>query len=489
MWIALTAALAWAVPTPEEATAAMQEVNARTTGVGFVFLLDSSQSVEPLTEALLSDIADLVNVLPEGDEVAILAFHTRPYHALPRTKITEKGRAELVGRVRKLDLPGGFDRDLGDGLNELGKLLAEPEAPRFQHVIGVSNFCHAPTTMSEWGSGVAGCSPIRNQNLIGKHVKALVEDRRIVARWFPLRDKADLVDVAGADAARRQLGGELVTDSPHSWLQNFRERIASERPRPVAAHDGRHAGFTVSASRPDAEGFVDVTLTGTAKVLDLELENLRWTGLEGELPSALILSPSATVRARVVAPAGPLSLFRRTDTVPVAITVAADGKLRPAAALALLGVDAVQRDLKGSLTLEAERQYGPSPLVSALILLAVAALSGFAAVVVRGRIMPLQLGGRLTARFQGGPRVELNIAQLREAGVVLPFDGSSPSIGEPKRAALVLRVRRPIWQLSAEVDIHSADVEINGKAARQGTHPVVPGATSFRAGEWRLAWE
>ena len=62
MWIALTAALAWAVPTPEEATEAMQEVNARTTGVGFVFLLDSSQSVEPLTEALLSDIADLVNV-------------------------------------------------------------------------------------------------------------------------------------------------------------------------------------------------------------------------------------------------------------------------------------------------------------------------------------------------------------------------------------------------------------------------------------------
>jgi ClpP class serine protease len=83
--------------------------------------------------------------------------------------------------------------------------------------------------------------------VIGKQVTALVEDRRLAVRWFPVRDSADLVDMAGADAARRQFGGDLLSDAPCTWLQNFRERLVSERPRPVATHDAREAAFTPRA--------------------------------------------------------------------------------------------------------------------------------------------------------------------------------------------------------------------------------------------------
>lgn len=489
MWIVLLAALASAVPTPEEATAAMTVVNDRTHGMGFVFLLDSSRSVEALTEGVRGDIADLVNVLPEGDEVTIVAFHTRPYVSLARTRVTEAGRQKLVDSIRTLDLPGGFDRDLGDGLNELALLLAEPSAAHFQHVVGISNFCHEPTTLSAWGSGARGCSPIRNQNVIGKQVKALVDDRRLAVRWFPVRDSADLVDMAGADAARRQFGGELLSDAPGTWLQNFRERLASERPRPVATHDAREAAFTLTASAPDEAGNLQLTLTSTAAVLDLELENLAWTGLEGAPPSSLRLSPSATIDARLLLPPGPLSLFRRNERVDVPAAITADGRLGPSAALSVLALEPRRRGLSAEVTLTVVREVGPSPAVSVLLLAAIFVLSGTAAVFVRGRIMPLQLGGTLNARFQGGPRTPLPIASRKEAAIVLPAGGGTPSLGEAKQAALILRVRRPVWQLQAEVQVNAEDVEINGKPARPGVHAIVPGATSFRAGEWRLTWE
>lgn len=489
MWIALLAALASAVPTPEEATAAMTAVNDRTHGVGFVFLLDSSRTVEALTEAVRGDIADLVQVLPEGDEVTILAFHTRPYASLPRTRITHAGRAKLVESIRTIDLPGGFDRDLGDGLNELAALLSDPAAAQFQHVVGISNFCHAPTTMSEWGTGARGCGPIRNQNVIGKRVKPLVEERRLQVRWFPVRDGADLVDMAGADAARRQFGGELLSDAPATWLQNFRERITAERPRPAAAHDAREARFTLTASEPDREGNLQLTLTSTAHTLDLALENLAWTGLEGAPPSALLLSPSVTLPARLLVPPGRLSLFRRNDRVDVPVQLTADGRLGPAAALSVLALEPRRPDLSAVLSVAVTREVGPPPAVSALLLFAIFVLGGSVAVLVRGRIMPLQLGGTLHARFQGGTRTPLPIAHRREAAIVLPADGGAPTLGEADRAALILRVRRPVWQLYAEVEVKAANVEINGKPVQPGIHAIVPGATSFRAGEWRLTWE
>jgi hypothetical protein len=489
MWFALAASFALAVPTPEQATAALTEVNARAHDVGFVFLLDSSQSVEPLTEPLRDDIANLVAVLPEGDQVAVLAFHTRPYLAVPRTRITEPKRAALVEKIRRLDLPSGFDRDLGDGLDQLAKLLADPDAAPFQHVVGVSNFCHAPTTLSAWGSGVRGCGPVLNQGIIGKQVKPLVEAKRLSVRWFPIRDKDDVVDVAGADAARREFGGDLVTDAPSTWLQNLQARLVAERPRPLAAADTRDTEVTLTLSAPDAEGNVAVTVGHTGRVLDLKLSNLRFQGLAGTLPTSLELKPSATFGATLAVPDGPFSPVRRRDRVDVAVALTADGELGPAAALSALGLDDERKDLVARTTVSAQRVYGPPPALSALILVSLVGVTGLAAVLVRGRMMPLRLDGSLTARFRGGARVPLAVADRREAAVVLDDTQGTARLGAVDAAAIVLRVRRPVWQLHAEVQIQHNDAEINGKPAARGTHPVVPGATSFRVGEWRLTWE
>ena len=485
----LVLAAALAAPSPEEVTADLARVGARARPVEYVFLLDTSQALEATSESLRPDIARLVEVAPVGDAVTILTFHARHFAVLPRTVIDAAGRPALAEKVRTMDFAAGYDRDLGDGLHGLAEHLGQAATPDFVYVFGVSNFCHAPTVTSAWSSGGRGCSTIRNQARIGELLAPLRESSRVRAVWFPVSVKDAPADPAGAAAAVHEVGGELVTDGPNAWLQNFAARLVGERARAAATADTKDAGFTLEVvSPPDEGGVVEVELRPTARVLELELTEVVVTGATGAVPAHLGLAEPARLHLQMEPPPTPWSLFPREDSVKVKLTVSGEGQLGPASAIHLWGMSGRRSRLEAQTLVDVPRRYG-LPLPAALGLLAVIFVgAGFGAVLVRGRMMPLRLGGTFSARFRGGARQALAIAELAEAAIVLEPEGRA-RIGKREDAAIVLRVRRPVWRLYGEVQIRVPDAEINGRKVSPGTHQVVPGATSIRTGEWRLTWE
>lgn len=488
MWLVLTAVAGLAAPTPAETEAALTKVNGRSPPVGYVFFLDTSQSMEVSSEALRTEIAALVETIPEGDTVEIIAFHVRPFIAMEPTRVTAANRVQLADTIRKVDLPAGYDRDLGAGLDLLADELSARNAPEFVHVFGVSNFCHSPTMLSQWSSGARGCGPVRNQAAIGKKLTKRRAADRLSVHWFPVHGTSDSVDATGIAAAMAEIGGERVTDDPATWLQNYRARLVSERARPVALADAAAPAFTVEAGAATAEGTVTLTLHNTARVLDLELDALELVGATTTSTAPLLLDPIATLPVSLTVPAPPWSLFPREDDVSVEVTLRAKGRLGPAPALSLWGMNATHRGMEATVTVPVHRSYGLSGLAAAAVLAGVFAVSGFTAVWVRGKLMPVRLGGTLYARHKGGPRQPLNIADAATASIVLTPEGAA-RLGKVDEASVVLRARRPLWTLQAQVDIRTDDVEINGQPAKRGVHRVVPGATSLRVGDWRLAWE
>lgn len=483
-----TLAAALAAPSPEEVTAALRRVDGRAPPVEYAFLLDTSQAMQAESQALLPQIVRLVELAPAGDSVTVITFSNRPYEVLPRTTITDASRAALAEKLRVLVLPSGFDRDLGDGLHTLAEHLVEPGAPSFVHVVGVSTFCHAPTVTSPWSSGGRGCGTIRNQAKIGSIVSTLRDSGRVRASWFPVNAKDAPADPAGAAAAVHELGGELVTTAPKAWLETFVSRLPAERARPAAAADAKAPGFTIVAGEADAEGRIPLELTATTKALDLELTDVRAEGVDGSVVGQLSLATPARLEVRPKLPRAPWSLFPRQDSVKVDITISGEGALAPAPAVDLWGIRRQTGRLSTTISVPVARHYG-LPIGAGLgILVLVFFGAATAAVGVRGKLMPLRLGGTIAARFRGGTRQELTVSERSEAAIVLDPDGRA-RVGKREEAAIVLRVRRPWWTLYGEVHIRVNDAEINGRPVKNGIHKVVPGATSIRAGDWRLTWE
>lgn len=480
---------ALAAPSPEEVTAAVERVDKRAPAVEYALLLDTSPALLPESQALLPEVARLIEVAPVGDAITLITFSNRPYEVLPRTVITAAGRSALAEKVRTLSLPSGFDRDLGDGLHTLAEHLADPQGSEFVHVLGVSNFCHSPTVTSPWSSGGRGCGTIRNQARIGAVLGTVRASGRVHAAWFPVNAKDAPVDPAGAAAAIHEIGGELITDAPKSWLQTFVSRLPAERARPVALADARAPGFSLRVAGPvDEAGTVPLEVTGTTRALDLTLTHLEATGIEGPLPAELPLTTPAQLAVVVKVPRPPWSLFPRQDSVNVEVTLSADGTLGPAPAVDLWGIRRQTSRLTATISVPVERKFG-LPLGAGLGVLAATFLTAAGgAVLIRGKLMPLRLGGTIAARFRGGPRQELPVAERAEAAIVLDPDGRA-RVGKREEASVVLRVRRPWWTLYGEVHIRVNEAEINGRPAKNGIHKVVPGATSIRAGDWRLTWE
>lgn len=488
-FLLLAAVVALASPN-EQANEALRVLNQKAPPVGYVFLLDTSAAMEKTSKALREEVAALVEVVPAGDVVEVIAYHIRPFVALKPTTITEAGRADLVTQIRALELPSGYDRDLGAGLDVLARDLSRADAPRFQHAFVVSTFCHAPPVSSAWSSGGRGCSPIRNQGAIGQQVSKLVEEGRLAVRLFPVAGESVPVDPAGLDSTVREFGGAVVPDNVSSWLKNWRARLVAERIAPIVASDIKRAGIEVSViSAPTSEQPVaTIELRSTAILLDLDLEGLVVEGAKGAVSPVLALSPAAQIEVPVAVPRGPLSFFPRHDTVDVRLGFTADGQLGPASSLKFYGYDGRRKGLKAEIVVPMDRSYGLSPVAGLSAMLAVFVSSGLLAVYLRGRLMPLRLGGEFSFRARGGQRTGLALAERVDAPLQFVADGTV-RLCKPDEATVVIRVRRPLWRMSAEVVVRTAGVEINGKPVPIGVHAVVPGAVSIRFGETRLNWE
>ncbi len=489
----LLLAIAPALAAPdEEVAAALAELGARAEAVGHVFLLESSLAMTPTTEPLRAQIADLVATLPDGDSVEIIAYHARPHVALKRTTITDANRTKLYEQVKALDLTSAADRDLGAGLDELARELVSKNAPQFQHAFVVSSFCHAPTVTSPWASGGRGCSPIRNQANIGDALEPLLSEGRLDVRLFPVSAPQSAVDPAGVDAAVRELGGQVVTGDAAAAIDNYRGRLAVERVALMVADDAKHAHFEARLlNTPTTESPVArLELRVVSRLLGLSLSNVTVGGTDAAVAKDLSLAPTAVIEVPLRVPGGPLSLFPRTDRVDVAVQVSADGQLLPVAALKPFGIDGRRAGLATTVTVPVERRYGLSVIQGLALLTLIFVGSGLAAVYVRGRLMPLRLGGSFSYRPHSGARVPLD-ASLGERAQVGFSEGPEGSIraSGSDTPFVLFRVRRPLWKLHAEVEVRVDGVEMNGRPLARGVHPVVPGAVSLLYRDRRLNWE
>ncbi len=489
----LLLALAPATAAPdEEVAAALAELGARAEPVGHVFLLESSLALAPTTEPLRARIADLVASLPDGDTVEIIAYHARPHVALKRTEITDANRTKLYEQVKSLDLTSAADRDLGAGLDELARQLASKDAPRFQHAFVVSSFCHAPTVTSPWASGGRGCSPIRNQSGIGDGLEPLLSEGRLDVRLFPVAAPQQAVDPAGVDAAVRELGGQVITGDAAAAIDNYRGRLAVERLALMVADDARHAHFEARLlNQPTSESPVaQLELRVVSRLLGMQLSNVTVAGTDAPVAASLALAPTATIDVPLHVPRGPPSIFPQTDRVEVSVQVSADGQLLPEAALKPFGIDGKRAGLSTTIAVPVERRYGLGLLQGLALLCGVFAGSGLGAVYLRGRLMPLRLGGSFSYRPIHGSRVALD-ASLGERAQVGFFEGAEGSIraGTGEGAFVVFRVRRPLWKVHAEIDVRVDGVEMNGRPLARGVHPVVPGAVSLLYRDRRITWE
>ena len=394
--------------------------------------------------------------------------------------------------MRALDLSSGYDRDLGAGLARLAESLSREGAPTYQHAFIVSSFCHQPSVASPWSSGGRGCSAIRNQSEIGARLEALVAENRLDVRLFPLATKDNPVDAAGLDAASREFGGRVVTDGAAAWLGNFRARLPFERIAPSVRGEGREPRIvaTLLNEPSSAAPVATIQLAPSTTLLTMKLEKITVKGAAGPVSTELDLRPGATLEVPLRMPRPPLSLFPRSDHVTVNVEIVADAKLGPREAIRLFGLNAAAPGVSAQLSVPVARHYGLSAAQAALALLGVFVGSGIAAVVVRGRMMPLQLGGTFSYRYQSEARVALDTSLGRRAEVGFAAgSGGAVRVAPAAESFVVIRVRRPVWKVLAEVEVRADGVEINGRPAGRGVHAVVPGAVSLLHGDWRLNWE
>lgn len=479
-------------PAGEELVAAYAEA---APAADHMFLLDTSISMLPTAEAARADVARFVEAIPAGDTVEIVAFHTRPSIALPATKVTDEGRAELVARVRDLELNAAKDQDLGAGIAYATGSLNRTNAAPVQFLYVVSSFCHAPAFQSDWDSGGRGCRAIRGLERMTSDFREGRGDRLLVTTLFPLAPVGREVYEPGVKAVEgvfSAAGETTVASVPFAaFLDDVRAQIPVRRLRPLAAAEAARFAFGVAIERaPTAADPTGVLrLTSGLQDLDARLTGVRVDGHVGtEAPSELLLAPDATLPVAFELPLPPVSLFPGTQTLEFPVTVRADGTLLPEAGLRAAGVDPARPGLEATTVVTISRTYGLPLHVAVLAVLGVFGVVGFATLLVRARLAPRRLGGTFVYRKGSGPRRELDIAQLDEAGIVVRAEGEL-GVGRPRDAVLILRMRRPFFTSYAEVEIRAKDVEINRKKVAPGRHRIVAGATSFQFGDYRLTWE
>jgi hypothetical protein len=163
-----------------------------------------------------------------------------------------------------------------------------------------------------------------------------------------------------------------------------------------------------------------------------------------------------------------------------------EGELRlmPETAWSAMGIEPVQPTQTWDLVVPVTREIGDTKTTLALGVGFLGALGGLA-VIVRRAFLRRPLTGHFWWRHNNGPRETLHLSSLREANVMVFPDGNL-GVGPPDKAILT------IWKASkteAFVEVKQDGIEINTRRVSKGRYPIVPGATSFQMGEYRLTWE
>ncbi len=455
--------------------------------------LETTGPLKKVAESAREPIARLVEALPAGDRVEIVALHTRSSPVLPRRTVDEAGRAALAQEIRSLELPSAKSSDLGAGLTALAASVdgAPDDGPRM--VLFMGSFCHSPPLGSIWADGGYGCRAIRSFDKLQQLYDEGKGHDLVAVRLFPVTTPEQAAHDGGVESIRAFFepkgSVQVVTEPFAQWLDVLRTRSADERLAPLARAEAGKLALTAEVVKQpsDTEPTAEIQLSTGLRRLAFEATTVTVEGARA--PAGPIrLDPTGTLTLEVDVPEPSFSLVPRTDEVDMPVRVRIDGVLAPSDALQAAGVDPVRSGLTAEVTLRAARAYGLPPARSALMFASALLLSGAGVLVVRRKVTPLRLGGTFSWRRAGGPRHPLSIEHLAEAAIVVQPDGSL-AVGRREDALLVLRVERPLWKTHATVEIRVPNAEINTHPVGTGRHEVVAGATSLQFRDYRLSWE
>lgn len=459
----------------------------------WTFVLQTAGPLRADAEAAREPIARLIEALPAGDRVEVVAVHTRTVPVLAVRTIDEGGRAALAAELRALEIPSAKSTDLGAAFSFLSTGVSPVPSGAAHFVLMVGDFCHSPSLESQYADGGYGCRIVRGFDKLDAAFDSGADRSTTEAVLFPTRTEATPVHPAGLNEAQAYFGpaATVVTATqPFApWMEETRDRVAATRLRPLARAEALGLALQVRVEEaPTLE-----RPTGTL-VLDTGLRHLGFAAhditLDGArtTTSALTLSPSGALPIAVDVAKPPFSLLPAKDIVEIPLRIKLDGELAPADGLRALGVDPTRAGVEGTVVLQVVRHYGLSPLRSLSLAVSLGLLTVATVLVARRRLRPLRLGGSFSYRHAGGPRQPLAIEQLADAPIVVLPDGSL-GVGRREDALLVLRVERPLWKMRATAEIRAENTEINTRRAAPGRHAVVPGATSFQFRDYRLSWE
>lgn len=455
------------------------------------FVLDTSGEMLAVAQAARADLARLIEVIPEGDRVAVMAMHTRPSEALPLSAIDHFNRQTLMDKVATLDLTSAKDADLGGGLSWAVHRLSAKTAADLSFMVMVGPFCHSPSVSSDFDSGGRGCRPIRGIEKIASSYAESRGARKVEATLLTLAPPGGVSDAVGVEAVRTVFPDATVVDgktvSFAAWAEAFRKQLPLHRVMPLVNGDAGVAGLQLTvAGAPTAENPVaQVIVSAGTQHLGLHVRDLVINGVS--YPES-DLAPSVVHDIPISLPPAPFQLWPGTETLEIPITATATGELLPADGLREVGVDPARPALTATATAKVVRDVGPSYLrlstLSVLGVLFVSLASVYAQ--VRGRTAVLE--GAFSYRRVGAARQALEVAGRSVVAICKGPDGELV-IGPEDDAVVIFRMVKSNKAGDAEIVVCREGVQVNSKPLGVGVHKVVPGATSVQFDEFRLTWE
>jgi hypothetical protein len=458
--------------------------------VDHVFLLDTGGAMRARSEVLRESVARYVEAIPDGDGFALSVFHTRAMEVEPATVVDGSNRAAIAARIRAADFPSANASDLGAGLEALAHLVSR-KGPDGRLAYVVSPYCHDPALGSEWDAGGRGCRAVRRPERLSTAFKEAERTGPctvyLIGHGEPLRPP----EIAGrAVATQATAPGHpvLVNAAPIDFLAAQTAAVADARGLPVLRDEASRSGISLAVDAEPDGGNAALVLRSDAPHLRFGVSLVNIDGARSGAPASepVPMTPEARFPVTLKVPEAPFSFIPQSDRVPVPVKVRASLAALDADALAAAGIATPRRPVEAEGSVLVARHWGPSYLQTGAGVVALMA-SVTAAVAYGRKRQPIELGGTFTYKRHGGPRQLMETAGRSELVVGLSEDGHMRlGAADPVFVVRATRtLRGPVW----EAEIRKHGIEVNGRAMRVGTFPVVPGATSFRFGDHRILWE
>lgn len=444
----------------------------------FIFLVDSSQGVLTQSQELVAPITALIQQLPDRDRVALLAYHTRTSEVVPMQTLTPEVRADMVARLPKIALPSANESDLGAVVAAATNLISRNDAARLVYVVVVTDFCHAPSVQSPYDGGGRDCRAMRGSEGLSTAWKQATAGRTVKVVYLPIPGATG----QKPDELKAILGNGEAPPGAVEWLSAFAKDPSTLRYGPIAQEWFKQALVQATVEGEPEGSSVQIHLA-LPRPLQGELQNLKVEG--GTVSSeAVLLNPDSAVEVTLTLPPPPFTLLSSTQELELPVKLSGDLRLVPATAWSAVGLEPERGKQEWTVPVTLQRRVG-SPAQTAVLGLSSLAALGLGGLVVRNRLMRRNLGGSWSWRKGMEPRQPLSVASQQQANIVILPDGS---LGHGSSDTAILIIKRTS-ATNAFVEIKQEGVEINTRKVGKGKHPIVPGATSFQIGEYRLTWE